>query len=139
MYVVVKEYLLKTAPIRNGEQSLLLKEMTKITNSIQYHKSYGKYKSENGRTRTSEYIRGGIRCHGGVSIPCRSITPAVTRDTVSRWIKMMKLSGVNTDVIGWHSVRSASVSKAKSATVPVDEILRKAEWTYATTFSKFYI
>jgi hypothetical protein len=53
-------------------------EMTKITNSIQSHKSNRKYKSENGRTRTSEYIRGGIRGHGGVSIPCRSITPAVS-------------------------------------------------------------
>jgi hypothetical protein len=52
-------------------------EKTKIRNSIQSHKSDRKYKSENGRTRTSEYIRGGIRCHGGVSIPCRSITPAV--------------------------------------------------------------
>jgi hypothetical protein len=30
------------------------------------------------------------------------------------------------------------VSKAKSATVPVDEILRKAGWSNATTFSKFY-
>jgi hypothetical protein len=47
-----------------------LNEMTKITNSYQSHKSYRKYKSENGRTRTSEYIRGGIRFHGGVSIPC---------------------------------------------------------------------
>jgi hypothetical protein len=53
-------------------------EMTKITNSIQSHNSYRKNKSETGRTRTSEYIRGGIRCHGGVSIPCRSITPALS-------------------------------------------------------------
>jgi hypothetical protein len=45
-------------------------EMTKITISNQSHKSKRKYKSENGRTRTSKYIRGGIRCHGGVSIPC---------------------------------------------------------------------
>jgi hypothetical protein len=47
-------------------------EMTKITNGNQSDKSYRKYKSEleNGRTRTSEYIRGGIKCHGGVSIPC---------------------------------------------------------------------
>jgi hypothetical protein len=37
-------------------------EMTKITNSNQSHMSQRKYKSENGRTRTSEYIRGGIRC-----------------------------------------------------------------------------
>jgi hypothetical protein len=53
-------------------------EMTKITNSNQSHKSYKKNKSDNGRTQTSEFIRGGIRCHGGVSIPCRSITPAVS-------------------------------------------------------------
>jgi hypothetical protein len=45
-------------------------EMTKITISNQSCKSKRKYKSENGRTWTSEYIRGGIRCHGGVSIPC---------------------------------------------------------------------
>jgi hypothetical protein len=48
--------------------SLQVSEMTKITNSNQSHNSYRKYKSENGRTRTSEYITGGIRCHGGVSI-----------------------------------------------------------------------
>jgi hypothetical protein len=53
-------------------------EMIKITSSIQSHMSNRKYKSENGRTRTSEYIRGGIRYHGGVSIPCRSIKPAVS-------------------------------------------------------------
>jgi hypothetical protein len=38
-----------------------IREMTKITISNQSHKSYRKYKSENGRIRTSEYIRGGIR------------------------------------------------------------------------------
>jgi hypothetical protein len=50
--------------------TVLFVEMTKITISNQSHKSYRKYKSENGRTRTSEYIRGGIKCHRGVSIPC---------------------------------------------------------------------
>jgi hypothetical protein len=51
-------------------QNFTLNEMTKITTSNQSHKSYRKCKSENGRTRTSEFIRGGIRCHGGASIPC---------------------------------------------------------------------
>jgi hypothetical protein len=55
-----------------------LKERTKIMNSNQSLKSYRKYKSENGHTQTSEYIRGGIRCHGGVSIPCWLVTPAVS-------------------------------------------------------------
>jgi hypothetical protein len=50
-------------------------EMTKITISNQSHKSYRKYKSENGLKQASEYIRGGIRCHGGVSIPCRPVAP----------------------------------------------------------------
>jgi hypothetical protein len=57
--------------IENGETYMY--EMTKITISNQSHKSYRKYKSENGRTRTSEYIRGGIRCHGGVNIPVSCI------------------------------------------------------------------
>lgn len=78
IYVVVKEYLSRTALIKNGEQSLLL-------SYVKPHK-------------------------------------AVTRDTVSRWIKMvMNISGINTDIFGSHSVRSASVSKAKLAAVPVDE------------------
>jgi hypothetical protein len=50
-------------------------EMAKITKSNEFHKSHRKYKSEYGRTRTSEYIRGnirgGIRWLGGVRIPCR--------------------------------------------------------------------
>jgi hypothetical protein len=41
-------------------------------------KSYRKYKSENGHTRTSENIGGGIRCLGGVSIPCWQVTPAMS-------------------------------------------------------------
>jgi hypothetical protein len=71
-----------------------LYEMTKITNSIQSHKSNRKYKSENGRTRTSECIRGGIRCHGGVSIPCWSITPAVSPFSRlgNTWLKLTRLN-----------------------------------------------
>jgi hypothetical protein len=64
-----------------------LHEMTTITNSIQSHKSIRKNKSENGRKQTSEYIRGGIRCHGGVSIPCWSITPNV--NIVSDWLNVL--------------------------------------------------
>jgi hypothetical protein len=53
-------------------------EMTKITNSNQVHKSYMKYNSENGCTQASEYIRGGIRCHGEGNSPCRLVTPAMS-------------------------------------------------------------
>jgi hypothetical protein len=59
-------------------ESSFKSRQNKITIRNRSHKSYRKYKSENGRTRTSEYIRGGIRCHGGVSIPCWPVTPAVS-------------------------------------------------------------
>jgi hypothetical protein len=76
-YNVLNPLLLKMQ-INRGSISHNHNEMTKITISNQSHKSYRKYKSENGHTRTSEYIRGEIRCHGGVSIPCWPVTPAVS-------------------------------------------------------------
>jgi hypothetical protein len=63
----------------NFNFSYLCREMTKITNRNQYHKSYRKYKPENGHTWTSEYtcIGGGTRCHRGVSISCLPVAPAM--------------------------------------------------------------
>ena len=64
---------------------------------------------------------------------------AVTRDTISRWIKLvMTTSGINTNVYGSHSVRSASTSKAKLKMVPVADILQKAGWSRQSTVTKFY-
>lgn len=45
----------------------------------------------------------------------------------------MNISEINTDIFGPHSVRSGSVSKAKLAALPVDEILRKAGWSHEGT------
>lgn len=63
---------------------------------------------------------------------------AITRDTISRWVKLvMTRAGIDTSVYSSHSVRGASVSKAKQ-TVPVSEILKKAGWTRESTFTKYY-
>jgi hypothetical protein len=63
----------------------------------------------------------------------------VTKDTISRWINViLNRSGINTKIFGSHSVRSASTSKAKSNTVPIDETLKKAGWSNVKTFAKFY-
>lgn len=63
----------------------------------------------------------------------------VSKDTISRWIKVvMTRSGINTDIFGSHSVRAASVSKAKLNKVPLNEILSKAGWSNARTFAKYY-
>lgn len=64
---------------------------------------------------------------------------AVTRDTISRWIKIiMYRAGIDTRKYGSHSVRGASTSKAKLRMVPIREILQKAGWSNQSTFAKFY-
>ncbi|CAH3035464.1 unnamed protein product, partial [Pocillopora meandrina] len=64
---------------------------------------------------------------------------AVSRDTISRWIRtVMQLSGINLDVYKAHSKRAASVSAAHRAQVPVQEILRKAGWSSAQTFAIYH-
>jgi hypothetical protein len=82
-------------------------ERTKITNSNQSHKSYRKYKSENGRTRAFEYIRGGIRSHGGVSFPCQLLAPAV------RPISNVKFSSQNSVHIRNNACQNQSNSAGK--------------------------
>ena len=64
---------------------------------------------------------------------------SVSRDTISRWIKMvMTRSGIDTNIYGSHSVRSASTSKAKLKMVPIADIINKAGWSRQSTFAKFY-
>lgn len=64
---------------------------------------------------------------------------AVTRDTISRWIKLvMTRSGIDTKIYSSHSVRGASTSKAKNKMVPMAEILQKAGWSNQSTFARFY-
>lgn len=64
---------------------------------------------------------------------------AVSRDTVTRWIKTVMLrSGIDTDIYGAHSVRAATTSKAKFLAVPIADIMKKAGWSQASTFARFY-
>ena len=64
---------------------------------------------------------------------------AVSRDTVSRWIKtVMQMYGINLDVYKAHSTWEASVSAAHRAQVPIQEILNKAGWASAQTFANYY-
>lgn len=64
---------------------------------------------------------------------------AVSRDTISRWIRTaMQMSGINLDVYKAHSTRAASVSAAHRTQVPIQEILSKAGWSSAQTFAIYY-
>ena len=64
---------------------------------------------------------------------------AVSTDTIARWIRtVMTLAGVDTNVFKAHSVRSASVAKAKSCNIPIDDILSQAGWSKLETFRTYY-
>ena len=63
----------------------------------------------------------------------------VSRDTISRWIKtVMKNAGIDITKFTPHSTRAAATSAAKSAGLPVADILKSAGWTKEGTFYKFY-
>ena len=64
---------------------------------------------------------------------------AVSRDTISRWVKTVLLSvGIDTKKFRPHSTRAAAVSAANNASLPLDEILTTAGWSSASTFAQFY-
>lgn len=64
---------------------------------------------------------------------------AVSRDTISRWTKkVLKNSGIDTQIFSSHSTRAAAASKAKQKDVPLDTILSTIGWASAQTFKRFY-
>jgi len=62
-----------------------------------------------------------------------------SRDTIRRWIhSIMKMAGLDVNAYKPHSVRSAATSKAKANHASLDDIMKAAGWSSATTFAKFY-
>ena len=59
--------------------------------------------------------------------------------TLGCWIKdNLKAAGVDTGQFTAHSTRSASISCALSKGVPINDILKVANWSSRSTFEKFY-
>jgi hypothetical protein len=59
--------------------------------------------------------------------------------TIAIWIKdIMATSGIDIDVFKAHSTCLASTSKAASSNVSLEQILKMADWSRQSTFSKFY-
>ena len=64
---------------------------------------------------------------------------AISRDTVSRWVKtILRAAGVNTAEFAAGSTRAAASSKASQKGVPLQEIMDAAGWSRPTTFQKWY-
>lgn len=89
-----------------------------------------------------EYLRATKKRRGGSKSVWISLTKpyhGLTTETISRWLKKtLALAGVDDSVYKGHSTRSASASKAKQLAVPMEIILKRARWTNATTFGKYY-
>lgn len=80
-----------------------------------------------------------LRTSSRLFISYRKPHDAITRETLSRWIKaVLTASGVDTSVFTAHSTRAASTSAAYGKNVPVPQILSTADWSNASTFAKFY-
>ena len=63
----------------------------------------------------------------------------ISRQTLSSWVqKIMILSGMDIKKFAPHSTRSASVSTATKCGVPLDLIMKSANWSNEQTFYKFY-
>lgn len=64
----------------------------------------------------------------------------ISRDTLSRWIKMvLDMAGIDTTVFSAHSTRSASTSAAFRRDANMDSILNAAGWSNDSTFKRFYL
>ena len=59
--------------------------------------------------------------------------------TLGRWIKtVLQGAGIDMSLFTPHSTRHASATAAFVADIPIDEILKRAGWSNAMTFKRFY-
>ena len=62
----------------------------------------------------------------------------VSKQTVSRWVKMLMSKAGISHHYGAHSTRAASTSAARLRGVLLSEIIKTAGWKSAQTFARFY-
>ena len=61
----------------------------------------------------------------------------VTKATISRWVKMvLKQAGIDVGMYAAHSSRAAATSHAKRQGLNLQEIMKSAGWTPASTFGE---
>ena len=64
---------------------------------------------------------------------------AVSRDTISRWLRrVLEEAGIDVEIFKAHSTRAASCAKAKHDNIPVDDIIKTAGWSNNRTYKQFY-
>ena len=89
------------------------------------------------RQRTKDLRPSGNQ--GRLFISVRRPHHPVKSATIGHWLKkVMEQSGIDTTIFSAHSTRGAATSKAVSAGVSIPEILKAADWSTPSTFSRFY-
>ena len=63
----------------------------------------------------------------------------ITAPTLRRWLRMVsKNAGIDSDIFKAHSVRGVSTTAAVNSNVPLDDVMKMADWSCISTFQKFY-
>ena len=69
---------------------------------------------------------------------CKLHHPA-SKDMLARWVKeVMGNSGIDTEIFKPHSTRVASNSAAYKLGMPLQEVLKRGQWSNAGTFFTYY-
>ena len=58
--------------------------------------------------------------------------------TIVNWLKLLFSAGIGTSLYKAHSCRSASISKAKVLGILLKNILKRVEWSGASTWQRHY-
>ena len=63
----------------------------------------------------------------------------VQSSTIANWVKLvLKMAGIDTSLYKAHSCRSASTSKAKVLGISLKDILKRGQWSGASTWQRHY-
>ena len=93
-------------------------------------------------SHVKEYIKKTRERRKGQQLFISYVAPfkSVSRDTISRWIKIvLQQAGVDVEKFSPHSTRSASTSAMYNRGASLDSILQAAGWSTDSTFKKFYL
>ena len=93
-------------------------------------------------THLDEYVSRTAALRGEVKqlfLITRKPFRAASRDSISHWVKAaMREANIDVSMFAPGSTRGAASSGAYLAGVPIDEICKKAGWSQASTFFKWY-
>ena len=93
------------------------------------------------RNMKLEHFNGDLRTLQNLISFCSHINPhkPVSPATLARWLKeLTQLAGVATTIFKGHSVRGAVATEAAKQGFSIPDILQFADWSQASTFTKFH-